>query len=92
MGWMGEEESRKKSERIKSAIRIKKGKKVSYKGKTWGRKPISTIKRNKILKLRNQGRSYREIAQEVKISVGAVHKTLSKYSPGLLGHKAEVFG
>jgi len=77
MGWMAEDESDKKSQRVKSAIRKRKGKTYSYKGNQWGRKPISTYKRNMILKLHNEDMfSLRRISKEVGVSLGVVHKTI----------------
>lgn len=78
MGWMAEEESIKKSERIKLAVRKQKGRTVSYKGNKWGRKALSTFKKNKVSELRSQGLSIRNIANELNISVGSVHKTIAK--------------
>lgn len=74
MGWIAEEESTKKSERVKSAVRIKAGKTYSYKGNKWGRKGISTFKKNKIRDYYEAGHTIREISAFVFVSVGAVHK------------------
>ena len=40
MGWLAEEESSKKSERVKIAVRRESGITKSYNGKKWGRRPI----------------------------------------------------
>lgn len=60
MGWMAEDESKKRSDRIRNAVRSvdKEGqeiKAISYKGNKWGRKEIFTNKRlvDSILKLHN---------------------------------------
>ena len=82
LGWIAEDESRKKSDRIKNAVRVREGLAYSYKGNKWGRKPISTRKRNKILALRSEGLSIRRIAEEVGVSVGVVHKSLAGLSSG----------
>lgn len=87
MGWTAEDESTKKSNRIKMAVVKKENSKtVSYKGNRWGRKPFppQTIKR--VLELSNQGLSIRQIASQVtvfdknrnekKISRSSVHKIL----------------
>ena len=77
MGWMGEDESKKKSDRIKNAVRKNPGKITkSYKGNKWGRKSISTQKKNKIFEAmgRNPKPSFRTIASEFDVSVGTVHK------------------
>jgi DNA invertase Pin-like site-specific DNA recombinase len=81
LGWMAEDESQKKSERVKIAFQNHKG--------NWGR-PLK-IKNNlkeEVLKLKEQGLSLREIAQSVWyydknrnqkfISKSAVHKILSE--------------
>ena len=81
MGWIAEDESEQKSKRVKAAIRVKQGKTVSYNGNKWGRKPLSTFKRRKILRLSSEMMTMREIAKEVGVSVGAVHKTIANYTP-----------
>jgi len=74
MGWMAEEESIKKSDRVKAAVRKSGQVTKSYKGNKWGRKTISTQKRNKIKFLRDRGNTIRKIAAEVGLSTGVVHK------------------
>ncbi len=76
MGWLAEEESGKKSERVKAAIRIKGNKTYSYKGNKWGRKQLSTFKKKKIKELRGSGLSIGDISKELNISKGVVHKYL----------------
>jgi len=87
LGWMGEDESKKKSDRIKSAVRKRKGEETkSYLGNRWGRKPLSNKTINQIKELHKTGMSIREIAQSVIIydknrnerfvSKSAVHKVL----------------
>ncbi len=90
MGWLAEEDSKKKSNRVKMAV-VKKDDKptVSYKGNRWGRKPLSKQVVNKIIELHNSGCSIRQIANQVniydfnnngrKISIGAVHKTIHSF-------------
>ncbi len=78
LGWMAEDESKKKSDRVKAAVRNKDGKTISYKGNKWGRKQLSTFKINKIYELRKQGVSIRKIAEVLEISIGVVHKYLAK--------------
>lgn len=67
LGWIAEEESRKKSERVKLAVRREEGQKTkSYKGNKWGRKSIQTERlKQDILKLKEQGLTLREIAKQV---------------------------
>jgi DNA invertase Pin-like site-specific DNA recombinase len=87
MGWLAEDESKKKSERVKSAIRKEKGITVSYKGKRWGRKALGKQTVQEILDLKDSGMSIREIADSVfywdknnnrrKVSKSVVHKILS---------------
>lgn len=76
LGWIAEEESKRKGERVRNAIRRKDGLTFSYKGNVWGRKPLSTFKRNKIQAMRDGGQSMRTIAKELGISLGVVHKCL----------------
>lgn len=81
MGWLAEEESKKKSERVKIAYE-------NYKGNDWGRKPLSKNVQKEIIKLRQQGHSIREIADSVfyydknrnkkNVSKSAVHKIVKK--------------
>jgi len=95
MGWMAEEESIKKSERIKNAVSQKKDYKgkiitVSKYGNRWGRKGISQQAIKKVLKLHEQGLSIRQIAAQVKItdknknqkniSKSTVHKIITEFS------------
>lgn len=84
MGWLAEEESRKKSERVKTAFR-------SGKYKNWGRPSLPKSAINEVLSLYNQGYSLRKISQSVfywdksrnkrKVSLGGVHKIISYYMP-----------
>lgn len=80
MGWLAEDESNKKSQRVKAAVRKKGNQTVSYKGNRWGRKPVSTFKKNLVKKLNAEGKSIRNIAKEVNLSVGAVHKTVKEFN------------
>jgi len=77
-GHMAEDESKKKSDRVK----------IAYKNRTqkWGRKPISKRVEVDVLKLHQEGKSVREIASTIvywdksrnqhKISKSAVHKII----------------
>ena len=76
LGWMAEDESKRKSDRVKLAIRKKEGKTLSYKGNVWGRSSISTFKKNQITKLSKEGKSIRQISKILNLSVGTVHKYL----------------
>jgi DNA invertase Pin-like site-specific DNA recombinase len=81
LGWMAEDESTKKSQRVKLAVRKTEGKPTkSYKGNKWGRKNISTQKINKIIELSNviPKLTLRQISERSGASLGIVHKTLSK--------------
>lgn len=93
MGWLAEDESKKKSERVKLAVRKEKGKPtLSYKGNKWGRKEVPRQVQEKIIELYKQGKSYREICIETYywdsnrnkkyVSMGYVHKIISKYKQG----------
>ena len=82
LGWMAEDESTKKSARVKAAVRRVPGKATrSHKGNKWGRKTISTQKKNKVLEL---ARIYpkltlRAISEQSGVSLGAVHKTIKEF-------------
>jgi len=90
MGWLAEEESTKKSDRIKNAIVKKDGKPTkSYKGNIWGRKSLSPQTISRVLEHRSNGLSISEICKNVwiydkhgnkkkNISRGAVHKILTQ--------------
>lgn len=91
MGWLAEEESKKKGERVSLAVRKQEGKPTkSYKGNLWGRKALSKNTINEVLKLNKKGLSIREISNNVfywdknnnkkKISKSAVHKILKEKS------------
>lgn len=76
-GYIGEDESKKKSDRVKLAVRKKKGITKSYKGNKWGRKAMHTNKINRIIKLGDEGKSYREIHLLEKVSIGKISQILS---------------
>ena len=75
MGWFAEDESNKKSDRVRAAVRKEEGKPTkSYKGNRWGRKTLSSQKVNQVKVLYEQGKGLRAISRELGISVGSVHK------------------
>lgn len=90
LGWIAEDESKKKSDRVRSAVRYREDGAYSYKGKKWGRKRLSknTIKKVLDLKKSNPKISIREISKQIiyydknnnakSISRSAVHKILSE--------------
>lgn len=65
-GHIAEEESKKKSDRIKLAVRRKDNITLSYKGNKWGRKNISAQAINKIIELKDIGLTYRQISEKVR--------------------------
>ena len=92
-GEQAEEESRKKSQRVKLAVvrKDKEGNKIkteSYKGNLWGRKPLSQNVINQVIALRKEGKSIRDITKLVtywdknnhskNISIAGVHKILKE--------------
>lgn len=82
LGWIAEDESRRKSDRVKIATRKKGDKTYSYKGNKWGRKTISSQKKNKIKVLRDEGKSIRDISNELELSIGVVHKYITQITKG----------
>jgi DNA invertase Pin-like site-specific DNA recombinase len=87
-GEVAEEESRKKSQRVKLAVRKEEGMTKSYKGNRWGFHSLPNKVNEEIVNLINQGKTIREITNEVfywdknrtkkYVSVGYVHKILTK--------------
>ena len=69
-----------KSNLVKLAVRKKNGRTLSYKGKKWGRKEISTQLKNKIKNyvLAHPNKSIRQIAKELNISKSVVHKYMPR--------------
>ena len=90
MGWLAEDESKKKSERVKAAVRKKGGITKSYKGKKWGRKKLSKQMQTKIRECikENPKMSLREVSNKVGISKSAVHK----YSQEIIKEKSKENG
>jgi DNA invertase Pin-like site-specific DNA recombinase len=78
IGWMAEEESQKKSERVKMAVTKKYGKTYSRQGKKWGRPTISSEQRRKIRRFREEGLSIRQIASQMRVGKSTVSKVLSE--------------
>lgn len=79
LGWIAEEESSKKSERIKNAVVKKDGKTRSYKGKTWGRPKTSPETIGKIKRLYDDGFSVCAIQKKLRIGYGTVQRAVQKY-------------
>lgn len=71
MGWLAEEESNKKSQRVKASFK-------NHKGKKWGRPSVHTNKKKIVWDLRDQGKSIRAISREVGLSVGKVSEICSE--------------
>ena len=76
-GHIAQDESDKKSKRVKAAVRKKDGITKSYKGNRWGRKSLSSKKVKMIRDLHKQKKNIRTISQELNISLGVVHKYIS---------------
>ncbi len=88
-GYMAEEESSKKSDRVKNAVRKESGQVTkSYKGNRWGRKPIGKSVLTEVLDLHKQGKSIRQISRVVfywdknnnkrNLSIAGVHKIIKQ--------------
>jgi len=78
LGWIAEDESKKKSDRVKLAVRKSDGKVTkSYKGNKWGRKSMHTNKIKIVLELRDKGLSFREISKQCGVSIGKISQLLS---------------
>lgn len=70
-GWIAEEESNKKSERVKIAFE-------NHKGKDWGR-PKVDVNYFQVHNLKNQGLSIRAIAAELQVSKSVIERVLKTY-------------
>lgn len=90
LGWIAEEESSKKSERVRAALKKREdGQTISKYGNIWGRKKVPMKILNEIINLYEQGKPYREICNEVyywdrnkhkkNVSMGLVHKTVEAF-------------
>jgi DNA invertase Pin-like site-specific DNA recombinase len=88
IGWLAEDESTTKSERVKMAVRKTDKGTYSHRGNRWGRKPLPKQTITRVLELHGQGKSIRQLASVVKvydsnnngrnISTGAVHKIITE--------------
>ena len=89
LGWISEEESTKRSERVRLSMKKNKhGQTISKYGKVWGRKKMGEKAKRKIIEMHNQGKTYREICNGVtywdknrhkrNVSMGVVHKILAE--------------
>jgi len=79
MGWLAEEESAKKSARVRAAVVKKEGKKTkSRAGNKWGRPSLHTNKKRIVWQLRDTGMSMRRIAKETKLGLGTVSRICSE--------------
>ena len=65
MGWMAQDESDKKSMRVKASIREKDGIKYSHQGNKWGRPSLSKKIEEQVKKLHSEGKTYPEISKQV---------------------------
>ncbi|PTD94893.1 hypothetical protein C9439_00180 [archaeon SCG-AAA382B04] len=72
IGWIGEEESRKRSKRVKAAYQRKKDK------TSWGRKE-KEIDLEKVHRLREEGKSFSEIAKELDQPKSTIHHKYKKH-------------
>jgi DNA invertase Pin-like site-specific DNA recombinase len=78
LGWIAEDESNKKSDRVKLAVRKNDNGTYSYKGNKWGRKALSTYKLNNLkgyIQI-NPNATVRQIGKDLGISKSVVHKYL----------------
>lgn len=90
MGWLAEEESLKKSQRVRASMdKDSEGQTISKYGKVWGRKRLSQKTKDKIISLYIEGKKIREITgmahywdasgNKKNPSVGVVHKVIQEY-------------
>ncbi len=89
LGWIAEDESKKKSDRVKLAIKKESGKTLSYKGNKWGRKNIPNDIKESIIEAYKANKTYSKICSEIYywdskrnkkfVSKGFVHKTIQEF-------------
>lgn len=72
MGWIAEEESNKKSERVQAAYK-------SHRGKKWGRPATHTNKKKVIIDLWKNDLSYREISKKAGLSIGKISEIINEH-------------
>jgi DNA invertase Pin-like site-specific DNA recombinase len=65
------------SDRVRAGILNAKSKGIRV-----GRKPITPGEHDRIVKLKKEGFSIRQISKQVRLAVGTVHKTLPNKAPG----------
>ena len=83
VGWMAEEESDKRSKRVKMKLDRSEGITKSTYGKKWGRKKIE-LDEKKVMRLYKSGMSYRAIGEELNVShskITDVIKSLATKQP-----------
>ena len=91
-GEQAEEESKKKSDRVKLAVRKEDGVTKSYKGNKWGYHSLSKEVDKNIIRLFKEGKTYRNICKEVFywdksrnkrfVSIGYISKIVSREKKG----------
>ena len=80
MGWLAEDDSKRKSQRVKNAVRKETGVTLSRKGNKWGRRTIASDKnKRQAQELRKQGLSLSKIAEQMKLSKSSVFKLLGEF-------------
>ena len=67
LGWIGQDESEKRSSRVKMAVKKTSKGTFSHNGNKWGRKSFPTQTINRVLELHQNGKSIRQIASEVNV-------------------------
>ena len=88
LSWIAQDESEKKSSRVKMAVKKTNKGTFSHNGNKWGRKSFPTQTVNRVLELHEEGKSIRQIAAAVnvydannnakKISKSAVQQIVSR--------------
>jgi len=89
LGWLAEDESKKKSDRVRISIRKDTGVTLSHKGNKWGRKVLPLETKQAILEAYQANKPYSKICSEVFywdknrnkkfVSKGIVHKTIAEF-------------
>lgn len=81
LGWLAEEESTKKSDRVKNAVRKKNNKAISYKGNKWGRPELEIDYTTKLRIQKDlQELSIRKVADKYNLKKNQVEKIKKELS------------
>ena len=86
--WIAEDESNKRSDRVRKAVVRTEHGTESYKGRRWGR-PVKGVDVAAILARRNEGKSIRALAAEFKVSRDKIHRVIKSKADSFINKEAQ---